>query len=491
MKQYLPKVFKAGSLIIGLVCSGIVLGQEKTSKTYKEHFNVAPDAIVELNTSHADIAFETWDKNEVEVVATIELEGASPEEAKRYFENNAIEIVGNSSKVQIDTGPEASWSHFSAPVPPIIIDIPEVPDIEPIFLDLRIPDLPPMPELPPVPPVPMQSFDYDAYQKDGEKYLKQWKKEYEKSFDKEYMEKIEAWSDRMKATEDERKKQMEEWEKEHEEMMRDREEHREELQQQREEMKQMAMEQRQQAREQVQMAREQAREAHRAVIISGSDEHDAPNVFYRHGEGEGKNLKIKKTIKIKMPKSLKLKMNVRHGEVKLAENTRNLNATLSYARLLGATIDGNLTNITASYTPVDVLHWNYGALKTDFSDKVALKEVKNLDLKANSSNVTIDRLLNKASIENNLGVLYINSVADNFDSMTVVMQNGELFCGTPASAYSIQILGTGSKFSPPSYLKLVKTQNQKQTSYKGYHLSDGAKRSISIDSRYSEVVLED
>lgn len=491
MKQYLPKVFKAGGLAIGLLCSGIVLGQEKTSKTFKEHFNVAPDAVVELNTSYADIAFETWDKDEVEVVATIELEGASPEAAKRYFENNAIEIIGNSSKVQINTGPETSWTNFSVPVPPMVINIPEVPDMEPLFLDLQIPELPPMPELPPIPPVPLQSFDYEAYQKDGEKYLKQWKKEYEKSFDKEYMEKIEAWSDRMKANEEERKKEMEEWEKEHEEMMRDRDVQREEMQQQREEIRQMALEQRQLAREQAQVDREQAREAQRAVIISGHDDKEAPHVFYWHGEGDGKNLKIKKTIKIKMPKSLKLKMNVRHGEVKLAENTRNLNATLSYARLLAATIEGDLTNITASYTPVDVLHWNYGALRTDFSDKVALKEVRNLDLKANSSNVTINRLLKKASIENNLGALYINSVADSFDSMKIVMQNGELFCGTPASAYSIQIQGTGSKFSPPSYLKLTKSVDQKQINYKGYHLNDGTNRSILIDSRYSEVVLED
>jgi hypothetical protein len=491
MKQYLPKVFKAGGLPAVLLCSGIVLGQEKTSKTYNEHFNVVPEAVVELNTSYADIAFETWDKNEVEVVATIELEGATPEAAKRYFDNNAIEIVGNSTKVVITTGPETSWAAFSVPVPPIEIEIPEIPDMEPLFLDLQIPDLPPMPELPPIPPVPMQNFDFDAYQKDGEKYLKQWKKEYEKSFDKEYRDKIEAWSDRMKANEEARKKEMEIRAKEREEMMREREEQREEMQEQRKEMRQSAMEQRERAMEKAQMDREKARDEEHDVLIFRGNDNEAPNVFYLNRDADGKNLKIKKTIKIKMPKGLKLKMNVRHGEVKLAENTRNLNATLSYARLLAATIDGDRTSITASYTPVDVLHWNYGALRTDFSDNVALKEVKNLDLKANSSNVTISRLLNSVSVENNLGALYINSVADGFNSMKVVMQNGELYCATPSSAYSIQIQGTGSKFSPPSYLKLTKTGDAGQTNYKGYHLNNGSDRSIFIDSRYSEVVLED
>ena len=104
-----------------------------------------------------------------------------------------------------------------------------------------------------------------------------------------------------------------------------------------------------------------------------------------------------------MPKSTKLKMNVRHGEVKLAENTTNLKATLSYARLQATNIDGERTNIVASYSPVSVQTWGNGSLNTNYSDKIALKEVKFLNLSANSSDVTIERLINTASIKNNLG----------------------------------------------------------------------------------------
>ena len=83
-----------------------------------------------------------------------------------------------------------------------------------------------------------------------------------------------------------------------------------------------------------------------------------------------------------MPKSTKLKMNVRHGEVKLAENTRNMDATLSYSRLLASTIDGEKTKIVASYSPVSVQRWNYGNLNLNFSEEVALKDVNILNLNA-------------------------------------------------------------------------------------------------------------
>ena len=63
--------------LVGAAC----YGQEK-SKTYKETFNVDSDAELNLNTSHTDIEFETWNKNQVEITAVEEIEDATEEEAK-------------------------------------------------------------------------------------------------------------------------------------------------------------------------------------------------------------------------------------------------------------------------------------------------------------------------------------------------------------------------------------------------------------------------
>ena len=78
-------------------------GQAQT-KTYEETFTVGDDAVLDINTSYADITFETWNKDQVEVTATITIEDASDEEAEAYFENNGIKILGNSERIEISTG---------------------------------------------------------------------------------------------------------------------------------------------------------------------------------------------------------------------------------------------------------------------------------------------------------------------------------------------------------------------------------------------------
>ena len=42
-------------------------GQDTQSKTYKETFNINSDAVLDIDTSHADIEFETWSKNQIEI----------------------------------------------------------------------------------------------------------------------------------------------------------------------------------------------------------------------------------------------------------------------------------------------------------------------------------------------------------------------------------------------------------------------------------------
>ena len=217
----------------------------------------------------------------------------------------------------------------------------------------------------------------------------------------------------------------------------------------------------------------------------------APSIFYFSSDGENKKFKVKKSIKVKMPKSVKLKMNVKHGEVKLASFTSDINASLRYASLLASTIDGNATDIRASYSPVWVQNWNYGQLKTDYSDQVNLKEVGVLRLNSNASNVTIDQLNKKAYLTNNLGALTINSVSSNFSDMDIVVKNGELLCKMPTTAFLVEVDETHSDLKYPSTLVVEKSQGFGKVVHSGYHMSKEAPKSIKINSKYSEVVLKD
>lgn len=475
-----PKIVsKQLIIVLGILATSLSSFGQKESKTYKESFNVDKEAVLDINTSYADIEFETWNKNTVEIVATIELEGGEKEEVEKYFESEPIKILGNSSRIEITSssnrfasfGPqdfEFEFGDFDIEIPeiaPFVVEIPEI---------ASFPELAEMPPMPPLPQTNAFKFDYEAYQKDGEKYMKKWQEEFKKSFDEKHQKRLEEWAKRMEERGKDMEKRFEEQEK-----------RREEIQKEREELYLKRLEQ----REVQQKVREDQRKA-REESLALKRRHEGPNVFYFSTDGENKNFKIKKTIKIKMPKSTKIKMNVRHGEVKLAENTKNLNATLSHSSLWAATIDGIETLVSASYSPVNVANWNYGQLKANYSKGIKLSEVQSLQLQANSSDVTIDKLVKKAFIKNDFGPLTIISIGNDFEEMDVSLKNAELNCKLPATASKIYIKGTASDVAFPKTLKLSETKNGNTKILKGYNLAENNSRSIVITSDFSEVTIQ-
>ena len=474
------------SLCIFLVHGLYLHGQDTQSKTYKETFTVNSDAVLDINTSHADIEFETWNKDQVEITAVVELEGATKEEAEKYFKRDVVQILGNSKEIEVSTKGR-SWSvnsrdgdwdfdynyNFDVEV------LPHVSFVEPLIESLQIPDLPEVlviPELPPMPPIPQINFDYDAYRERGDEYLQEWKKNFDKNFDKKYKIRFQEWSEEVKKLAEEREEQRAEIR-----------EQREEVRKQARVIREKALTQRAEARKERNRQRERVRAERGVIRLQNSDD---SNIFYFSTNGENKKFKVKKRIKVKMPKSVKLKMNVRHGEVKLAANTKNLKASLSYASLLASTIDGDRTDIQVSYSPVVVQKWNYGQLRTNYSDLVDLKQVKELSLNSVSSKVVIGRLENRALVKSNLGKLYINSVADGFNNLDISVESGEVDCKLPTVPFAIYVNETTSDFTYPKGLTVNTSKNYDTTIHKGYYVKDNQNKSININSKFSEVVLK-
>lgn len=480
MNRSRKTVSKQLIIALGLLATTAVFAQTE-SKTYQERFMVSEDAVLDINTSYADIEFETWDKDEVAITATITLDGATKEEAETYFKNTPIEILGNSNKVTVSSKSRNN-SLFTYHDLDMDFDFGnmhiDIPEIAPFVVN--VPQIAPFPEMPPMPPLPTTKafkFDYDAYRKDGEKYMKKWQKDFEKSFDKEHQKRLEEWGERVEAQA-----------KEMEQRLQEQQERRSEQMEQRAEEIEKRMEEREEKREQRLSERENERNVffmHRDSL-RGNDS----NIFYISNDGAQRTYKIKKTIKIKLPKSTRIKMDVRHGEVKLAENTKNLNANLSHSSLWAANIEGADTHVSAAYSPIKVLKWNYGQLNTKYSEEVSLIEVVELQLQATSSDVTIDKLLESAFVKNNFGALHISEIGSNFKELDISLKNGEVNLNLPKVATSIYVKENSSSLKVPSNTKFSKTINGTTTVHKGYHLKNDANRSIVITADYSEVVIE-
>src|SRR5690606_11570888 len=207
--------------------------------------------------------------------------------------------------------------------------------------------------------------------------------------------------------------------------------------------------------------------------------------------GTNKKLKVKKTIKIKMPKKAKIKMNVRHGEVTLAENYENINATLSHTRLIALVIDGEDSVIEASYSPVKVENWNYGELKVNYVKEVDLKNVKSMKLISRSSDVVIGTISEDAIINNSFGSLDINNVQEDFKRLEIILDNSDATLILPKSvAYDFHCSATDSKVEYPQRLDLDVVKKYSNQQAKGYNISDDNVKSVSIASTLSNVKIE-
>lgn len=498
-------------LLIGTLSASAQQKLQKFTKTV----NANKEVTINLNTSHTNIEVDTWNKDQIEVEAYIEGEKMSKVELEKELKNWNITVNGSGDEVTIESkGTGNSWAmaggdysyesldalrHLEFE----LADMPEMPEIPEMPEMVHMPAMPKMPKMPKLPKLPegigAVNFDYDAYKKDGEKYLEKWSKEYEDEYGKEYKEKMKDWGRKFGKTDFEAYskemekwgetygkeygekfdkdygKKMEAWGKRFEEkwggdFTKRMEEWGEQYGLQMADRAQ-AMEARQEAmrdREDHMRDRQAHSEDRRAAIASRIK--------------NKVNTKVKKTIKIKMPKKAKLKMNVRHGEMKFASVIYNLRGDISHSALTANSIDGSKTSINVSYSPVLITNWNMGELKLNFVDKAQIDTVNRLVLSSNSSNIDINSLSGNAVIDGSFGELAINTIQPTFSNLNIVLENSEAFVVLPKADYNLQYKGSRSKLKHP------KNKTLAASSFSVGDMMSG--KTIVINAKFSEVTMQ-
>lgn len=476
---------KCNFFLAAFLITAFIAHAQKQSKNYKETFSVSPEVSININTSYADVEFDTWNKNTVEVTAEIEVEGVSRDEAEKIFNNWNFEAIGNSGEVTISTKPAMHFRsgnvmvfgddhefEFVVPELPEIPEIPEIPEVQSFPF-----------KMPPMPPMPMNfnnlNFDYEAYKKDGDKYLKEWKEEFNKNFDEDFKKNLEEW-----------KNDMERYKADKEKMKLELQEHRKEMGKVKEEVRKQLVIQ----RKEIAKVRSEAHKARKEVLVEWKRKEeksdDGTNVFFIKSKKGDENLKVKKTIKVKMPKGAKLKMNVRHGEVKIVDATKNINATLSHTRLHAHQVDGEGTFIKASYSPVIVDNWNYGELSLNYVKEVELKNVKSVKLNSKSSDVVIGTILGNAIIDGSFGDLLIADVAPEFKNISINLDNTDAVLTLPKAAFNFYCNAVDSKVTYPTDMVLDVSRNYNSKTLNGYRNNKNGNKTINIVAVYSDVEVQ-
>lgn len=466
------KLFRLRAAIVSL----LLISTLGYSQNYVESFNVVDNVEVSVNTSFINIVFETWNKNKVEVEAYIEGDNLSEKDKKEMMKNWDLDISGNSKKVSITSNPgDQSFA---------IGDIPNLDFIGPMIENMVMPMVQNI-QVPPLPEDLLQNlgniqFDYDAYQKDEEGYMKKFEAQMDKKFGKDFQKKMEKWGESFEKSWDNKKadslgeaygksmeawgeaygKRMEAWGEEYGKKM----------------------------------------EAWANELEKNYDEDNytktvtkSPNgtsiVIQGNRSSNGSMGNVKRTIIIRLPKNTKTSVNIRHGDLKMAD-ANNIKANLDYAPFTANSIDGGQTSIIASYAPVIVNSWKQGALSVKFVDNCRIENVQNINIQANSSDVRIGNITNQAFLSGSFGDLRIDKISDTFKTIDIRLENTDARVKVPTGAFSFSFNGKKSTLKYPKSLQLKESKNADRVLVNGFNQSSSSNKNITINSTYSNVSLQ-
>ncbi|AVR45716.1 hypothetical protein C7S20_10880 [Christiangramia fulva] len=463
------KIIKLNLALVFLlfITAGGYAQTKKLSKTY----NTSPDVSVSIDSRHTNVIIENWDKSQVQIEATLEGKNASKEEIQKMLDAWELKTSGSDSSVKIESG-GGLYGSMNMPLPDMDMSglkepLSQLPGIlEPLMNNLgpllaNISENPLPPEF--AEKMKDMKFDYEAYKKDGDKYLEKWEANFEKKFGKDFEKKMEKWAEKMEKDSEkfdkEYEKKMEAW---GEKFGKDMEAWGEEF------GKQMESWGEEFGR---QMEAQYGNSESNVIIINGDE------------------VKSKRTIRIKVPKDAKLDLNVRHGELKLSSNVKNLKADISHSRLSANRISGKNTNIKVAYSPVKIGVWEYGVLSTQFVKNCSIDKVVSIKLDSNSSDILINELQKTGVLSGSFGKLDINNLGAGFETLNISLENSDLELSVPDTAFSFSYNGTQSSIKYPKSMELKSKKSYDNEMLNGFNKSRDGNANITIKANFSDVLL--
>ena len=376
---------------------------QKFDKKFTENFKTDKNVEVVIDASNTEINVSTWNKNQVQVVAFIEVEGISEKEAERYFKNAGFEALGNKSKVQITSKgnkysalkndfvffnnmdikiPEIDMSNFETIVMPNINF-----DFEKVFKKLD--------NLDQLEKIAGKDGDYSVrYVFDNKDIKINSKKEWEafkKTKDyKELKKKMKIGKEKMRKEFAKSKKSM------------------------KKELAKAKLELKKLDKEKIHAELEKAKAELNKLKLNFSSGANQMLI-------EGKKVKIKKRIEVKVPKDATFNLNTRHCKVKLP-NTK-ASGKVSYGTFKANALNGGKLNV--SFSPVTINSLNACNLFLNNVTDANLASVANSYLSANSSDMKVEFIDDKVNLVSEFGNVKIAKISDEINNFNLSLVNSE------------------------------------------------------------------
>lgn len=107
------KVYKPKSLLLSLLLILAVhfsLTAQDARKEYTENFPVSRGVTLDADISYSDMEIVTWDRNEVDILAVVEVEASSRSKAEAALEKVNIQIGKSGNTITLETELDNGWS---------------------------------------------------------------------------------------------------------------------------------------------------------------------------------------------------------------------------------------------------------------------------------------------------------------------------------------------------------------------------------------------
>ncbi|QTE22973.1 hypothetical protein [Polaribacter cellanae] len=454
------KLYKPIFTLLAIFFLGTAFAQ-KFDKNFTENFKVNKDVEIAINATNTDIDVATWSKNEVQVNAFIEIEGLSKEEAEKYLKNWNFEALGNKEKVQITSKGNNSFGLKDDIVIFNNMDFDfVVPEIKMVDMDTIV--------------IPDMHFDFDFdFDSMGEIEKNMERKgryhfDYHNGNEHIVIKTKEEWEKFKKS------KKYEELKKSfkkirHNVKVIDKKKIKESLKKAKHQIKNIN-------KEEIKIGLEKVREALKNMKFNFNSNHNDLTI-------NGKKIKIKKRLEIKVPKKATFNLNTKHCKV-------NLPNTVASGNVKYGTFNANNLNggkLTINYSPVNINSLNACTLFLNNVTDAKIASVTNTTMSNNSSEVVINNLGSNVDITNEYGELTISNMNKDTNDFNLTLNYSDATVKAEEFVVGNLIIQVNSQ-SGDTHKSMKKAEKELQFTGK-FNIKTKDNR-MNIDGKFSTLVLK-
>lgn len=196
------------------------------------------------------------------------------------------------------------------------------------------------------------------------------------------------------------------------------------------------------------------------------------------------------TIEIGVPENVSIRLNTRHGSFIAKSALKNVKGTLKYTPFEAREISGD-SDLVIDFAAVKIDRWKEGKLSIGYSKNAKIVQANQIDLHINSSKVQIGELVGTGIFNSAFSKLNIIKTSTDFNNLVFLLTQSDLILQLPSTSYNFAYSGSLSLIEfPKEKLRLTSLGDFQSHMLHGYAVDRNTPKELQINAKYSQVFLK-